>query len=356
MFGQLRWVVETRVFASTEGALVTQHFTRGGPRIEGRTWLPDSGDGVGFVVGRWDGESVGFEITFRPEFNDQIIAAVEEAIQWRELPLRSFDDVGRYPIVLDGASFANIVGYTLNLALDGDRLSGQESDASGRSFLQPLLTHPTSSSPPEFSTLLTVSSAQGLPSSVAVRWDDDGVEATPHMLVDKGTVVDFHVTRETAARLASWYQQKHWMVRLYGGCFAPTPASLPMQSGGDLHVASGTDGSTPLELAREMSHGFLVMGGVTRTAPGLTTGLLGAPLVVEIRNGKPVARVSGVRMGFVTNSVLKSGLAALGDAKTLGSTVVRMQRGIPWQEIVHPVTAPAALCKEMDLYRSNFSR
>jgi len=283
------------------------------------------------------------------------VAKAEEAIRWRALPLKKFDDVGRFPVVFNGAAFANIVGHTLNFALDGDRLSGSEADASGRSFLQPFSEHPTVP-PPEFSPLLTVSTNRSLPSSTAVQWDDDGVMPVPYTLVDHGTVVDFYTTRENAPLFARWYQKHGHPSRLYGGSVAPTPASLPMCSGGDVHVTPASANTSVSDLTRDITHGFLMMNAYTQQAPGLTTGLLSSPLIVEIVNGKPVARLFNLRMAFTTNAVLKTGLTALGDASTIGTTMATTPKGMPWQQMTHPVTAPAAHCKDVDILRMDLSR
>jgi len=346
------WTNETRIFASTAGSLVTQSFTRGGPLIlRTEAHLGRDDGGVGLPVTRPDGESAGFEVMFRKDYSDRIIASVEEAIRWEEIPLKPFNDVGRYPVVFGGIAFASIIANTLNLALDGDRLSGNESDASGRSFLQPFSAHPTQS-PPEFSELLTITSHRNVPSSTAVGWDDDGVAPTPSTLVDKGTVVDFWTTRETAPLFQSWYQARNRTVQLHGNTVAPTPASVPMSIGGEVSVAPSAQKSSEAELYRDMKHGFFIKTGVARAAPGLTTGTLFPSLMVEIVNGKPVNRVQGPTLAFLTNAVLRTGLLALGDATTLGTSTVETQKGMPWQRFTNPVTAPAAHCKEVDLLRT----
>jgi len=352
--GGLRWTQETRVFASTDGSLVTQSFTRGGPDIGVSAALP-TGLSMGLPVTRPDGESMGFEVMLRTDFAERIMAVAEETIRWRELPLRSFNDVGRFPVVLDGAAFAAIVGRTLSVALDGDRLSGHEADASGRSFLTPFAPHPTQP-PPEFSPLLRVTSHRALPSSTAAQWDDDGVASTPCTLVEQGTVVDFHTTRDTASMFDSWYQQRHRPARLHGRSVAPTPTSLPMANGGDVQVAPASSAASELELCRGITHGFLVKEANVDPAPGLTTGLFSSGFVVEVVNGKPVAQVNNLQMAFVTNAVLKLGLTALGDASTLRTTLVNVPKGMPWEYMEYPVTAPAAHCKEVDVLRGDLSR
>jgi len=346
--GEIRWTQETRVFASSEGSLVTQTFTRGGPDFRVVAELR-SGNNVSFHFERRDIQSLGFESLLRTDFAERILSIAEEAIRWRELPERSFDDVGRFPVVFDGSAFAAIVGKSLNFALDGDRLSGSEFDASGRSFLQPFAAHPVQP-PPEVSSLLTVTSDRAIPSSTAAHWDDDGVVTTPCTLVEKGVVVDFHTTRETAPVFRPWYEQRSRAPQLHGRSLAPTPASLPMASGGEVRVSPAASASEA-DLYRDMAHGFLIKGADVTTTSGLSTGLLVPPFIVEIVKGKPAARLGGLRLAFVTNAVLNRGLIALGDASTVGTSVVSTSKGMPWQRMTNPVSAPAASCKEVDIFR-----
>jgi len=351
----LSWVHERRIFASTDGSLVTQSFTHGGADMMAGATLPDGGNPVSFLLSRPGGESAGFELMLRTDFTDRLVATAEDAIRWRELPEKSFDDVGRFPVVFDGATFAGIVGNTLSLTLDGDRLSGLEADASGRSFLQPFSAHPVQP-PPEFSPLLTIGSHRSLPSSIAAYWDDDGVAVTPCTLVDRGTVVNFHTTRETAPLFDGWYRDRHRPNQLCGRSVAPTPASLPMANGGDVNVLPATTKTSEADLYREMTHGFYMRHGDTQPAPGLTTGLIGSSFVAEIVHGKPVARIYNLNLAFITNAVLKTGLAALGDASTVATNIVSTQKGMPWQTGSNPVSAPAAYCKEVDILRMDLSR
>jgi len=283
-----------------------------------------------------------------------MIAAVEEAIRWDELPVKPLNDVGRYPVVLDGSVFASIVGHTLGLALDGDRLAGNESDASGRSFLQPFATHPTQP-PPEFSKLLTLTSHRALPSSVAAGWDDDGVVPTPLTLVEQGTVVDFWTTRETAPKFASWYGARNRPLQLQGNSVSPTPASFPMAMGGEVAVAPSTHAASEADLYRDIKHGFFVKAGEATTPPGLTTGILRGAWMLEILNGKPVHRVIDPTVAFSTSAVLRTGLMALGDTTTCRTSTIDIQKGMPWQRFMNPATAPAAYCKEVDMLRFDFS-
>jgi TldD protein len=345
---ELRWQAETRVFASTEGSLVTQHFMRGGGGGNGYATLPDNpNDRVWLNLPGLEDRSAGFEAALRPDLTDYLLSGMEEIVRLRELPSRAFMDVGRFPIVFDGAAFAKLVGMTASSALDGDRVSGIEADASGTSFLVPpdeILT----AAKPQFSPLLTMATNRALPSVTAVQWDDEGVAPEPYTAIKAGHVVDYHTTRESASLLAAWYQQQGRPLRSHGGAVAPTPANLPMATGGHIHVAPAASRASAADLYREMEHGFVIRGGDGDTEPGLTTGTLRGALVLEVVRGKPVARTA-IDLNFATKALLGVKLVALGDSTTVGTTYVSTSKGIPWVGMNQPATAPAALCKDVDV-------
>jgi TldD protein len=347
--GSLGWSAETRVFASTNGSLITQHFMKGGARTGGGATLPaNTLDAVGVDLPGLEGRSGGFELALAPGIIDYLLTGMEEAVRLREIPLRPFLDIGRYPIVLDGASFASLIGATASLAVDGDRVAGFEADASGTSFLVPP-EEILNATAPQFSPLLTLTVDRTMPSVMAAQWDDEGVAPEPYTVIDKGRVVDYHTTRETAPLLAEWYAKQGRPLRSHGGAVAPTPASLPMCSGGHMHVTAGSSGANVYDLAREIQHGFIIRGGNAITEPGLTLGTMRfADPVLEIQRGRPIARTN-LLLQFVTKAVLKDKLVALGGAETLRTDSGNSLKGSPWEEIPNQVTAPAALLKDVDV-------
>jgi hypothetical protein len=62
----------------------------------------------------------------------------------------------------------------------------------------------------------------------------------------------------------------------------------------------------------------------------------------------PVARTN-IHLQFTTKTILQKQLVALGDVGTVRTTDVTDTKGIPWQAIDQWVTAPAALCKNVDV-------
>jgi TldD protein len=347
----LEWRAETRVFASSEGSLVTQDTMCGGLNIQSTaTLLAPHPTEVFLHQTDFSQVCAGFETVLRPEVRAHIQQLYDTAVRWEELPIRPFQDVGRFPVVFDGQTAARIIGNTLDCALDGDRVTGVEADASGGSFLMPPLDI-LAASEPLFSPHLTARVSRALPSPLAVQWDDDGVAPEPYTVVDRGRVVDFHTTRETAPALVSWYQRLGRPVRSHGGALALAPTSVPSGSGGHLTVAPAV-GTMPLDdLSRAIDHGFLVINGAAGASPSLTAGLVNPQidgLMLEIRRGVPVARTA-VKMQFATKTILGKNLTALGDAGTAGTATIEMEKGIPWQLVTQMVTAPAMLCQDVEI-------
>jgi len=348
------WQIETRVFASTDGSLVTQEWTRGGALLSATAVLPNPDEQVEIVVPDVVRHSVGFEAALDPAIPERLTVAAEQAIRWRELRQSPFTDVGRYSVVLDGAAMAGVLGYTVSNALDGDRVADFEADASGRSFLTPV-AEIVAATTPQFSPLLTMTSGRTAPSLTAVQWDDDGVVPDSYTLIERGRVIDYHTTRETAPHVAACYAAHTQPLRSHGRCLAPTPGSVPMSFGGDVRVNPGSERVSVDDLMRDMGRGFCVMGASVRASPGLTGGFIRSPLVVEVQQGKPVRRLRNVWFAFTIKSVASKALVALGDARTLGTATVTTQKGMPWQTMEYPMTAPAAFCKEVDVVRMDIS-
>jgi len=128
-----------------------------------------------------------------------------------------------------------------------------------------------------------------------------------------------------------------------------------MAFGGDVQVHPGAEKASADELMREIGHGFYVMGGSVQASPGLTGGFLQPALIVEVQRGKPLRRLRSLWLGFTTKGVANKALVALGDTRTLRTTTASAQKGMPWQRLEYPVTAPAALCKDIDVVRTNIS-
>jgi len=345
----LGWEDETRIFASTDGSLVTQYTLRDMQETKGGTNLPDDlGGGVKIDLPTRDLPTRGFELALRQDTVDYLLTGMEEAVRLRELPFRPFDDLGRYPIVFDGASFANIFGVTASQALDGDRVAGIEADASGTTFLMPP-EEILGAANPIFSPLLSARADRSIPSSMAVQWDDEGIVPEPYTIIDHGRVVDYHTTRETAPLLADWYAKHGRPMRAHGGAVAAMVTNVPVGSAGHVHVAPATDALSVYDLARDLNHGFIVRGGHASANAGLDLATMNDGFVLEIKRGQPVARSRLDMLQFATKPILKEKLVALGGSNSIRTAVLGTDKGVPWHRVPSQVSAPAALCKDVDV-------
>jgi len=349
----LEWHGETRIFASSDGSLVTQRRMTGGVQLSSVSRLIGEVPPTDIEL-RDDTLSAlcgGFESVLRPAPLAALEPLYDAVVRWHELPAVRFDDVGRFPVVLDGKTSAALIGTTLDAALDGDRVAGFESDAAGDSFLSPA-EDILRAEAPQLSPLLSMHANRALPSPTAVQWDDDGVTPEPYTLVDRGRVVDFHTTRESAPMMTEWYASRGKPLRSHGTSVASNPTDVPRGTGGHLTVSAATGRTTLDALVRELDHGFLVVHGAVYSTPGLSAGTVRLDpydgVVLEIRRGVPVARVAP-KLEFKTVSALGKNLLALGDASTVNTTNVGAMKGIPWTESIQRITAPAMLCKDFDI-------
>jgi predicted Zn-dependent protease len=333
--GHLGWEGATRVVATSEGTQITQHVTRLAPvalvsfnmRALSRVVLQ-----VPALVAR----ATGFEAVMEPGIADQIQETAEAALRFARLPSRAFDTTGRLPVIFDGEAMATLLGTTLGQALDGDRMAGLEADAAGGS--------PFAAGGAPLSPLITVSADRSPPAYTAVRWDDEGVPASPAMLIERGVVRTFLTTRETAHRLARDGQ-------LAGMAVAPQPTQAVMSGGAQLTLSPSPAPASLDALMKGVTHGILCYGGECLPEPGLSTGLWRGRMLLEVREGQPVSHVGNITFQFQTQSWWSNRLRALGDAGTARTALVRTQKGMPWQEVTQSTTAPAALIADVDIVR-----
>jgi TldD protein len=347
----LSWHRETRVFASTDGSLTTQHFHRANPQLEisGGRMMGGGGPNasVGLAVPSVYATAGGYETVARESIHEEIKATAEEVRRLATLEGRTFD-VGRYPVVLDGATFGALLFSTVGRALELDRVLGDEADASGTSYLSP----PTAKlGTPVFSSALTLSTDRALPSVTSVKWDDEGVEPVAGPLITAGQLVDYETSRQTVGALQPWYQQQNRPLASRGRAVAPA-ADNPVQIRcGHLTVAPSTSAATIDDLIRDMPRGLVVRSGYwISTDQQLSTGNVNSyyALVLEVQKGRIVRRIKDAALEWSTVPFLKQ-LLAVGDASTVVHATGESYKGVPWHAAEYHTTAPAALFKEVNL-------
>jgi TldD protein len=337
---------QDKIFASTEGSYITQRLarTRAGLEISfneeprhfrANAELPWASRGWEYVRSMQHRELV-----------ERLIADIEER---RALPERSVE-VGRYDVVVDALSVASLLDETLGAATELDRALGYEANADGTSYLlDPLamLGHEPVGAP-----LLTVTANRSMPGGAAtVQWDDEGVMPDAFTLVRAGMLNDFQTTRESAAWLSPWYRKTSRPVRSHGCASAATAADPPLQFTPNLAVTPGRAEVGFGDLVAGLDAGLAITGATLSMDFQHRAGLGRATesgAIYEIKRGKKVALVTGAGFLFRAPELWK-GLLRLGGAQSVHAIAATRSKGEPEQEMIHTVTAPPAVFKQMTL-------
>ena len=111
--------------------------------------------------------------------------------------------------------------------------------------------------------------------------------------------------------------------------------------------AAGTSAGGFDELVRSLGEGVAIQRAGFDLDWQASSGT-GEGSVLEVKGGKPVARLVGAGMLFRTTDLWKS-VRALGGADSAVRTGLRAQKGEPPQETVHSVTAVPALLEGLTI-------
>jgi len=346
------WTRETRVFASTEGALLTQQFVRlrqpvlvsGVVGISGCTL---SVDGMSNASG-------GYEVLLRKEVPEQIVATTEEAVHYASLPYTTID-VGRYDVITTGAATAALATRMLGPAFELDRALGEEVAGGGTTYAMPpgdILGTPL------LSPHVSLRVGRTAPTWAMRKWDDEGVECMSFPVIERGQLVDYYTTRHTVGALQSWYAKTGRPLRSNGSAIAPTAAHSPAAWAGDLMMAPSTESTTVDDLCRGVTKGILIHcpDDQNMVYTSMDQQLMSAQtdymtLMLQLEHGRPVRRVGLVNLQMATKTFWGKSLKAIGGAATLASCVQLNVKGIPSYEMATQTTAPAAHFTDVNVIR-----
>jgi len=343
------WHRERRAVATTEGTSVVQLLRRlypNGSVVASAGVGPSWENIISLPIPTLTRASVGYEAVTGPALQDVVKRRAEEAVRLATLP-RGQLDVGRYPVVFDGATLGEAFGGTIGVALELDRALGYEADAGGTTFLSPpeqLIGTPI------VSPLITAVSNRAMPDISAVKWDDEGVEPEEYRVIDAGTLVDYHTTRQTAAALRSVYERRGQPVKSHGCSVAREAEYVPQVRPPTLSVVPATHETSLDDLCRDIKRGLLVryQGGVLTDQQLASGDMPFQSAVYQIEHGKVTRRIYGVGLQFQTSAFWKS-LVALGGRDTLGYASFFAYKGQPWRTTSQNVRAPAGLFKDVNV-------
>lgn len=269
----------------------------------------------------------GWDIVRDARPHDQIPTIAEQSAQATMIGISPVD-VGRYDIVCDATTVANIIGHTVGRASELDRAIGYEANAGGTSYLGP---NPydhlgTSIASPS----ITVSANRGLPKGLAtIPWDAEGSPVKTFNIVQDGVLVDYVTNRELAPLLNKWYAEKYKTVGSNSCAVQDNSTSFPLPALPNIRVHPGPDGASEQAQIAAVKRGYYIPD-VKRVSVSFQCqdGFFPA-LAREIINGK---LGNYVQLGIMFNAteLLKSAVA-IGDASTTRNTPFYWSKGEPNQ-------------------------
>jgi TldD protein len=336
------WKRQTWVFAATNGSLTTQRLCLASKWASVNVQYGRSR--MSAMVSGFGPKLVGYEYLLTPDIADRCVVLGEELAELSRLPMREID-VGRYPMILDGAMMGSLLSTIVGPSAELDRVLGYEIDASGGSrWSLDLLGTPIASS------LLTVSAHRKVPYANAVRWDAEGVVPREYTMISDGRLVNYHTSAQTVATLESWYGTRGEPLQPTGSMATAAPDRAPNIRPPHLVMKSSLSPMSFDDLMRDTGNGIAVLhNGHIKTDQQLSSGTIDSSgILFEVSRGKIVRRLKDMALQFNMLSLLKD-LVAVGDESTIRERFGGTSKGMPWHFIQHGTTAPAARFKAVNV-------
>jgi len=338
---QILWKAETRVFASSDGSMVTQRLAGVLPSasLTGSSQDPSASMGQRLMphpLTLLPPSSAGFECVLGVEIRERVERAMHDLVPWTAYALAQ-GDVGRKELVLDGPISASVIGATVLPALVLDRVLGEEQDVTGTSVLAPpedILGKPM------FSPLLNVSTVTGGTHFGRMQWDDEGVVPQPRRMIERGAVVDYLATRANLQTLEAWYATRGEPLRPPGVFRSEDVWDIPRAMPGACVVESINNGPSLAELISTVKDGVVVRNGFVNADQQGAGGAIFGPVAFEVRNGAITRRLLEIQIEFSIKQLLQ-GILAVGGPRTESVVTNHVVSGIPVRVLDQTITAPA---------------
>jgi TldD protein len=338
---------QEKALATTDGTWVTQRSVLGAGKFSFNLVNAAGTAAAGRDLGEtlFTPQGRGWEIFRDADARGEIQRLLEEMRAELALPTKPVE-VGRYGAVLDAISMARLLDATLGRATELDRAMGYEANAGGTSYIDRPLE--MAGSYEAASKLVSVRANRDESGAAAtVGWDDEGVPAGRFDLVRDGVLVDFQTTREGAGRLDEYYAKERMKRGSRGCAAAPTALEAPMTHTANLSlVPSATVGGFDT-LCQSLGDGVAFQRATFDLDWQASSGV-GSGSALEVKGGKPVARLIGAGMLFRATDLWKS-VRALGGAGSAMRFGLRAEKGEPEQERVHSVSAVPALLEGLTI-------
>lgn len=301
------WQQTLHVFASTEGSTIVQRLSSGG------------GDGTVYASARADyttemekaeglrSGGYGYEAVRRRglDTGSALRAAVERAVarSGPPGPAPTSVEVGRYDLVFTPGAVRALVSDIIGPALNLERALGYRANSVGTSFAAPPLdilgTYQLCS------PLVTLRADRTRPHAYAtVGWDDEGVAASEFTLIDKGVIVEYLTSRQTAPELGPYYRAKGADPGSRG-CMVGVGQTPPEVASPNLALDPGPEALALDDIVADTKRGFLVSDLFGATDQQLFSGQYVVREVREIRGGKVGRKMKDFAFQFLTSQFWK---------------------------------------------------
>lgn len=242
----------------------------------------------------------GFEYIRDQDIRAELRKLYEEAKEDLKLPFKPVD-VGRYPVVVDRSTAANLMNATIGPATELDRILGFVANSNGTSFINdPVEMIGTLKIASPQVTIVADRSTEGGASTV--KWDDEGVQPQTVTLIDKGILTGVQTDRDRAGWLNTNLAGKYSLTQSSGSLSSDIAQTPPNIFSGNIRLMPGDDSITEKSMIEEMEDGIFIKRGSVVSDFQLSSGVMSGS-AFEVKKGKKTAMLAALGVLFRTSEL-----------------------------------------------------
>jgi TldD protein len=337
---------QDKAFASTDGSYWTQRLYTASVNFTMMLMTP-----TGMLTSRFEfplGErvSAGWEYCLDaiPDIRAAIPRLIEECKAKARFPVKMMPNPGRFDIVFDAESVASMLGPTIGMATELDRVMGSETNAGGSSYINDP-AHSLGTLKMGASTL-TVTANRTMPGGVAtVKWDDEGAPADAFTLVNKGLLAGLLTSRESG----SWLPTTPGAAGTHACVVAPEGIDAPLLHVPNLEMQPGSGSERIDDLVAGLDSGMVIEGAHVAMDFQQSTGFGMHGTTWEIQRGKRVARYAPPPGYLFRATELWSHMVALGGRESVRWFAGDSSKGEPPQTTSFSVGAVPIVVQDVTM-------
>lgn len=288
---------------------------------------------------------MGYELFTDQDLYGMLRRGYDEAVSrngLRRVPL----DIGRWPVVVNAAGVAGLVGGTLGSAAELDRVLGFEANAFGSSYINEPESQVGSyeMASPEIQVAYNRDESGG---AATRKWDDEGVSVGRSGTFIKNGILN---TVFTDREMSHYVSDKSKITT--GSSSAPDASYPAMVHSANLVLEPRKGGKTWYDLVESMDRGIALKYSGFGADWQLTTGMINGVQAYEVRKGKITGRIYGMGGLFRTSELWKK-IGEIGGEASSIRLGFKSTKGEPSRDSYFSVTAPAMIFDEVPIIDSN---